>query len=429
MSYELFIALRYLRAKRRQTAVSVITGIAVLGITVGVAALLVALALVKGFRSEIQDKILQGTAHLNLLKADGGPIENYDAVVAKVSNVPGVVAASATGYEPVLLSIGDRSEQAIVKGVDLTAPSNANEIFSVTVEGDPKQLTPAPPLPSLSNTGDLNEVPPSSSSPPGILLGKELARTLGIQLNSVVTIVSATSRLTPAGLLPRPRYTNFKVVGFFASGLFEYDSKWAYISLTALQQLNGQGATAGVIQLRVTDIYAVNEIGAHVQETAGKEFVTNNWQELNRPLFTALQLQQRVVVIFFILLIIIATLNIVTTLSLMVVEKHRDIAILRAQGATPRAIGRIFCWQGTAIGIVGTLAGLLLGLLLSWLVNTYQLVSVPAEIYSISFVTLQLSASDTLWVCLCTLLISILATLYPAYAAAKLQPVEVLRYE
>ncbi len=416
MPYELFIALRYLRAKRRQTAVSVITGVAILGITVGVAALLVALALIKGFRTEIQDKILQGTAHLNLLKADGGNIENYRELAAQISTVPGVLAASATSYEPILLTSGDRSEQAILKGVDTAAPVSANEIFAITIEGDAKQLHQP-----LAQAGVAN--------PPGIIVGKELARVLGLQLNSSVTVVSAAASLTPAGMLPRPRYTSFQVAGFFASGLYEYDSKWAYIALDALQQLSGKGDTAGVIQMRVADIYAVNEVGARVQAKTGAAFITNNWQELNRPLFAALQLQQRVVVVFFILLIAIATLNIITTLTLMVVEKHRDIAILRAQGATAASVGRIFCFQGTAIGVSGTLCGFGLGVFLYWLINAYQLIAVPAEIYSISHVTLKLHIWDCVGVCLITVLISIIATLYPAYTATKLRPIEVLRYE
>lgn len=416
MPYELFIALRYLRAKRRQTAVSVITGVAILGITIGVAALLVALALIKGFRAEIQDKILQGTAHLNLLKADGGNIENYRELAAQISTVPGVLAASATSYEPSLLTIGERSEQAILKGVDLTAPASANEVFAITSEGDAKQLSPP-----LSQTGE--------AVPPGIIVGKELARTLGLQLNSSVTVVSAASSLTPAGMLPRPRYTNFRVAGFFVSGLYEYDSKWAYIALDALQKLSGKGDTAGVIQMRVTDIYGVNEIAERVQALAGAAYITNNWQELNRPLFAALQLQQRVVFVFFILLIVIATLNIITTLTLMVVEKHRDIAILRAQGATAASIGRIFCFQGTAIGVFGTLCGFGLGLFLYWIINSYHLIAVPAEIYSISHVTLQLHALDCLGVCLTSIFISVITTLYPAYTAATLRPIEILRYE
>lgn len=419
MSYELFIALRYLRARRRQTAVSVITAIAVLGITVGVAALLVAMALIKGFRTEVQDKILQGTAHLNLLKADGSNIENYQELAAKVQAVTGVVAAAATSYEPVLLTIGDRSEQAILKGVDLNAPRNANEIFSITSVGDPNQLG-SPQMEPLTESGQ-----PAV----GIIVGKELGQALGLRLNSIVTVVSAASRLTPAGLIPRPRYTEFRVVGFFTSGLYEYDSKWAYIALDTLQQLNGKGHTAGMIQMRVADIYNVNEIAARVRAYVGTEYETNTWQELNRPLFAALQLQQRVVLIFFILLIAVATLNIITTLTLMVIEKHRDIAILRAQGATAAAIGRIFCLQGTAIGVIGALAGLMFGVVLHWLINRYQLISIPSEIYSISYVTLKLRIMDCLGVCLVTILISLLATIYPAYSAARLRPVEVLRHE
>lgn len=423
MPYELFIALRYLRARRRQTAVSVITGIAVIGITVGVAALLVALALIKGFRAEIQDKILQGTAHLNLLKADGSSIENYRELAARISSIPGIVAASATSYEPILLTIGDRSEQVIIKGVDLTAPASASEIFKITIEGDPQQLAAATTRATVANDSDLRE--PIQ----GIIVGKELARTLGLQINSRVTVVSAAARLTPVGIVPRPRYTDFRVVGFFASGLYEYDSKWAYIPLASLQQLSGKGDSAGVIQMRVHDIYAVQTLGQQVQALAGKEFVTNSWQELNRPLFAALQLQQRVVIVFFILLIAIAILNIITTLTLMVLEKHRDIAILRAQGATAKSIGYIFCFQGTIIGLIGTLAGTGTGLLAIWVANKYHLIAIPAEIYSISKINLQIQPSDCFWISLITVFISLCATLYPMYAAIKVHPIEVLRHE
>jgi len=412
MPYELFIALRYLRAKRRQAALSVLTGIAITGITVGVAALIIAQALITGFRREVQERILEGTAHLNLLKTDNSGIEDYRALIERVRSVPGVRAISATTYEPVLVNAGDRQEQAIAKGVDTRAPREANEVFATIVEGDPTRLAPAEP----AGAG-------------GIVVGRELGRTMGVRLGDVVTIVSAHARLTPLGLQSRPLYTRFRVVGIFASGLYEYDSKWTYISLDAAQRLRGDGDTAGVIQMKVNDIYAVDDVAARVRALAGPEYMTTNWQELNRPLFAALKLQQRLVVIFFALLIAMAALNIITTLTMTVIEKHRDIAILRAQGATPRAIMRIFMLQGVIIGIAGAAIGTLAGLGASWAANRYQLVSIPAEIYSVASVTLEVRALDCLAVVSLAVLISFVATIYPARAASRLVPVEALRYE
>lgn len=422
MPYELFIALRYLRAKRRQTAISVITLIAVLGIALGVAALIIAQALISGFRADVQERLLQGTAHLNLLKEDNSGIENYRELTERVRQTPGVRAASATIYAPALLTIGERQEQAILKGVDLAAPRAANEVFTTIVEGDPEQLA----VPSIAPDPATNE---PTTAIDGIIIGRELARALGIKLGDVVTAISAHTRLTPAGLQPRPRYTRFRVVGLFASGLYEYDAKWAYISLQAAQAVSGAGDAATVIQMRVDDIYQVGQLGARVRDLAGAGFMTTNWQELNRPLFAALQLQHRVVLVFFALLIAIAALNIITTLTMMVVEKHRDIAILRAQGATPPAIRRIFLLQGLLIGLVGAGAGLALGLTLSWMANTYELISIPAEIYSVSHVTLRVRWWDCAGVMLLAVAISLLATIYPARAASKLAPVAALRYE
>jgi lipoprotein-releasing system permease protein len=424
----LFIALRYLRARRRQTAVSVITAIAVAGITVGVAALIVAQAMVSGFRSNVQEKILQGTDHLNLLKEDNSGIENYRELTERIRQIPGVRAVSATIYAPVLLSSGAQLEQAVLKGVDTA--SGSDELSSVPIEGS-SDLRPPPASSGPSGLPDqttgTDDAPDTAID--NIIVGQQLARVLGVKLNDRVTAVSATTRLTPAGLQPRPRYTQFRVTGIFSSGWYQYDAKWAYITLAAAQRLTGSGDTAGVIRMKVADIYQVDRIGQQVRSIAGSGFVTTDWQELNRPLFAALQLQHRVILIFFALLIVIAALNIIITLTMTVIEKHRDIAILRAQGATPHSIRRIFLWQGLLIGLIGAGSGLLLGLTLSWVANHYRLISIPAEIYSVSHITLKVQAWDCVWVMALAITISLLTTLYPARAAARLAPVEALRYD
>lgn len=418
MSFKLFIALRYLRAKRQQAAVSAITFIAVAGITVGVAALLIAQAMIHGFRSSVQEKILAGTDHLNLLKEDNSGIENYRELTERIRQISGVTEASATIYAPVLLSVNGREEQAVLKGIDAEV-GGTNELASITIQGSSK--FPA---------SDSKELPESDeeSPPEGLIIGQQLAKALGVNLADEVTAISVISRLTPIGLQPRPRYQKFSVVGIFDSGWYQYDSKWAYITLNAAQRLTGNGDTAGVIRMKVRDIDRVKELSQQILAIAGKGFVTTDWQELNRPLFAALQLQHRVIIIFFALLIVIAALNIITTLTMMVIEKHRDIAILRAQGANPNSIRQIFLLQGLIIGIVGAVAGLLLGSAVSLFANHYQLISIPAEIYSISHITLKLRAFDCVWVMGLAIGICLLATLYPASSAGKLAPAEILRH-
>ncbi|HMV50848.1 MAG TPA: ABC transporter permease [Blastocatellia bacterium] len=414
MAYELFIALRYLRAKRKQTAVSVITAVAITGITIGVASLIVAQALIGGFRRNVQEKILQGTDHLNLLKEDNSGIENYRELIGRIRQLPGIISVSATIYAPVLLSVGGQLEQAVLKGVNLTA-GPAAEFSPLSIEGS-SDLRPT-------------QAEQSESAVERIVIGRQLARTLGVKINDQVTAVSVATKLTPAGLQPRPRYTPFLIVGIFDSGWYQYDAKWAYISLTASQQLTGSGDTAGVIRLKVADIYQVNELGKQISAIGGEGFTTTNWQELNRPLFAALELQHRVVLVFFTLLILIAALNIITTLTMMVIEKHRDIAILRAQGAIPSAIRRIFLFQGLIIGMIGAGIGLSLGFVTCWIANHYKMISIPAEIYSVSHIDLDVQALDCVWITALAISISLLATLYPARAASQLPLSETLHHE
>jgi lipoprotein-releasing system permease protein len=414
MRFEYFIAWRYLRSRRTHAFVSIITAIAIFAVSVGIAALIFALALMNGFQAEIRNKLLQGTAHLNLLKADGGEIENYAELARHIAQDPGVVAAAATTYTPALLGIGQRNEQVILKGVDLTAPPAANEVFATTIQGDARQLS--------SNNDEQNA---------GIIVGQELARTLGIQVGDMLTANALGTRLTPLGVQQRARASEFRVIGLFASGLYEYDAKWAYVALPALQALTGAGTTAGTIQMKVQNIYKVNEVAARVVQSlkavSNESFVTNSWQELNRPLFSALQLQQRVGLSFFSLLIIIATLNVIAALTMLVLEKRQDIAILRAQGATPQAIGLIFRLQGLVIGVAGTLLGVPLGLAASWLANAKKLIALPNEIYSISYIHLVPQFLDCVGIVVFTFIVSYLATFYPARAAARLKPIAILR--
>ncbi len=421
MPFELFIAIRYLRAKRRRGAVSAITGIAITGIAIGVAALIIAQGLVSGFRQDVQERILQGTAHLNLMRADNGGIEDYRAVVERVGRLEGVVAAAPTIYVPVLIDLNGRQEQAMLKGVDPHSAPQANEIYATTIDGDPHRLD--------ETRGD--------EGLPGIILGRELARVLGVPAESgldtgaeaVVTVISARSRLTPAGLQSRPHYTRLRVIGRFSSGVHEYDASWGYLSLGRAQEISGSGETATVIQMRVADLDNVEAAARRVLEAVGSGYVTTSWKELNRPLFAALQLQHRVIVLFFTLLIAIAALNIVTSLTMTVVEKTREIGILRAQGATPQSIGRIFLFEGAIIGTVGVLLGLILGLVVCATANRFRWISLPAEIYSVSSVTLRVQWLDCLWIVALTMTICLLATIYPSRAASRLTPIETLRYE
>lgn len=409
MGYEIFIALRYLRAKRRQAVLSLITIISAIGIVVGVWALVIVLAFQSGMEQDLQNKILGGTAHLNLLREDESAFSNPNEIVTKVEKVPGVKAAVATLYTGVYVNGKADSRGAIVKAVDLNGRKEANEIFQTITQGS------------------IDGLKPNENGEQGIILGTDLATELGVKIGDPLTVISSEGRLTPGGLVPRQKV--FNVIGIFKSGLYEYDSNWGYISLDSMKELVSNQQPTQVIQMKVDDIYKVKEIATNVLKAVGSGYKTKDWQQLNQPIFAALNLQRLGFLVGIGLIILVASLNIITTLIMMVVEKNRDIAILMSMGATRKSMLIIFMLQGLIIGIVGMTIGVLSGVLTSFLVDKYKLIQLDPRIYSISYVPFNTRLLDVLLVATIALAISFLATIYPAWKASQVVPVESLRYE
>ncbi len=415
MPYELFIALRYLRAKRKQVMISVITLIATLAVAAGVASLIIVLALMTGFREEFQEKILSGTAHINLMRKDGHAIENYRALSEQAMKVARVRDASATVYKRVLLQGGKDVDGAILKGVDMSAPREANEVFRFTIEGDAALLA----QPEIE--------PENGVRTDRIIVGRNLAEAIGLKTGDIATVISPEGHLTPMGV--SPRYREFRVAGLFESGLGEYDATWGYISLEAAQRLSGAEDVADIVQIKVDDVDDVKAIGREVLEAVGSDYTVQDWQELNAPIYTALSYEKLFSGIALLIVIGIAALNIISVLVMIVMEKQKDIAVLKSMGATSRSVMWLFMAQGLLIGVVGMIAGLAAGVGLSHFANSNKLVKLPSGAYALDYLPFHARPSDIILVCAITILISFLSTLYPAWRASRLDPVEALRYE
>lgn len=414
---------------------------AIVGIAFGVASLIAALALANGFRDEMRDKILSGTAHVTLMRRDNQPIKDFRTVLERVRSVSGVEEAAATSYDGALLVGPDSSAYAVLRGVDAQSDWTTSEIRGTLIEGSMDSLLHpvlSSPSSNSSNSGpdarsqndgpDLEsfQTAPSEAALPGVIIGAEIAERTGLRAGDVAQIISGAATLTPLGLAPR--YRRVRVAGLFRSGLYEYDATWVYIPLDTLASFAEETApSASAISIRVRDIYDAPRVSAGVRAALGEAYTTVDWQEANRPLFAALALERRMGLFIITLIILMAALNITTTLVLVVVERRSDIAILSAMGARRLSIMAVFMIEGAAIGIIGALCGVLLGFAACAVGNRYKLVSLPADIYSISNVPFHIHTNDVLLAALVALLLSLLATVYPAQAAARVRPAEALR--
>jgi lipoprotein-releasing system permease protein len=474
MRFELFVATRYLRAKRRQAFIGIITAISILGVAAGVASLIVALAINNGFRQDLQQRLLGSTSHVSLLRMQSDGIKDWPALLDRLSYQPHVIAAAPAIYEQVLISRGPRARGAVLKGMvpsyerkvsdllstvkigsadaletsgkqgdvqDSTADHGASGLTAAgggnrdtkeptsTAAGKSVRSTPAEGggTRAAQSADSLADVHERVAAMPPIILGKDMADELGASVGSVVLVTSPQGELTPFGMVPK--YNRFRVVGIFNSGFYDYDYSWAFTRLSDAQRLFGLGDLISVIQFKVDDIYQADSIAKELEQAAGSGFMATSWMEQNRALFRALRLERLVTFITIGLIVFVAALNILISLTMMVMEKTKDIAVLLSMGTRKSQIRRLFVAQGVLIGWIGTVIGLVAGYALSWAGAHYHLISLAPEVYSIDYVPFAPRALDGLLVAVVALGISFVATLYPSWSAARILPAEALRYE
>ncbi len=455
MRFEFFIASRYLRAKRKQAVIGVITGISIAGVAAGVASLIVALAVNNGFRQDLQDRLLGSTSHVNLLRTMGDGIRDWRPLMERLQKQPHVIAAAPDIYEQVLISLGPRARGAVLKGIvpkderkvsDLLSSVKQGSADALEEQSSAKTLVPAengstskasdrnvrPTRPSarLSETDEadsLQAVQQRRAAMPPIILGKEMADELGAKVDSVVLVTSPQGELTPFGLVQK--YSRFRVAGIFDSGFYDYDSSWAFTRLSEAQRLFALGDVIQIIEFKIDDIYKAAEVGQALEKSAGPGFMTTNWMEQNKPLFHALRLERLVTFITVGLIVFVAALNILISLTMMVMEKTRDIAVLMSMGTRKSQVRKVFIAQGALIGLVGTAFGLVLGYVLSWVGGHYHLFTLAPEVYSIDYVPFAPRVIDGIMVAVVAVGTSLVATIYPSWSAARILPAEALRYE
>jgi len=413
--FELFVAARYLKAKRRQAVVGVVTGISIAGVAAGVAALIIALAITNGMRRDLQDKLVDSTAHVQLMRVKGDGITNWRPLLQRLRALPHVTAASPGLYEQVMVAYRARDAGALIEGILPEDEKTVSTLLSTATPGAVQALEP------------ISEGAATAQGDPPIVLGKDLADSIGASVGDSVMLISPQGDLTPMGVIPVFRH--FKLAGTYRSGFYQYDSEMGFVRLADAQRLFDEKDLLSVISFKIDDLYRAPEVGREIEQAAGQGFMTTNWMEQNRELFRALREEQVVTFIIITLIVIVAALNILIALTMMVMEKTRDIAVLMSFGVEPGQVRRIFLMQGFLISVVGTLLGLALGYIASWAGGHYHFIHLSATVYSIDTLPFAPRPLDGVIVAAVSIGISLLATLYPSHAAARILPAEALRYE
>ncbi len=414
LAFELFIALRYLFSKRRQTFIYVISIMSILGVALGVGALVVVLGVYNGFTTDIRDKILGANAHGIVMSYIPGSLDNAPQVTDSILKTQGVTGATPFIYTEVMLSSPNGVKGLVLRGID---PKTAPKVLSILRN-----------MQTGSIDGLTKDPSAKGAKIPGIVIGAELAKRLHLTVDSRVNLLSASNQKSTAGFAPAVK--PFKVVGIFKTGMFEYDASLGFVSLEAARDVLGlpDNRISG-IEIAVADLYNADKIAKNVENSLGSAYYVRHWMEMNANLFAALQLEKIGMFILLAMVVLIGSFSIVTTLVMLVMEKTRDIAILMSMGATRNMIKHIFMLQGTIIGVVGTALGYVLGISLALLLKRYQFIKLPKGVYTIDHLPILLTWSDTLLVGICAMVLCFLATIYPARQAARLEPAEALRYE
>lgn len=407
LPFEAFVAVRYLLAKRKQAFISVISGISILGVTVGVMALLIALGLMTGLQGQLRDRIVGSSAQVYVFRVGG--IQDMPAELAKFSTLPHVVGVSPAVIGKALASAGpDEQAFVTVKGIDPTLEPNVTDIRNAM------------------RTGRLDALRRPADQTDAVILGTDLAATLDVRVGDTIRLTMPNETLTPFG--PAPRTHAFKVVGTFSLGLYEFDSEYAFVDLPVAQHLFGSDVPA-FVQLRLDDMFAAKAVADAIPKAVGDQYITQDWSDMNKSLFSALWLEKMAIAITIGLIVMVAALNIIASLVLLVMEKNRDIAILKTMGSSAASIRRIFMLQGLIIGLAGTAVGAIGGIAITEILDRYRLIHVPIDVYQISYVPFTLLPRDVVVVILSAIVICFLATIYPSRQAAKLDPAQALRYQ